>query len=138
MKKLTSFIMCMVMVAALAFGARTTLTVVDIAITSNGLNLTDGTTAAIADGHKFANSGDVFFAIVNGSAGAVVVTFQTPATVAGGVTITEQTVTVAAGKTHLVGNFNKSVFNQSDGMVYVDTDTQTDISYAAVKFVENR
>lgn len=138
MKRLTSFIMCLVLVTAFAYGARTALTIQVLGITTNGWNLTDNMTAAIADGHKFVNSGDIFFVIVNGAAGALVVTFQTPATVAGGVTITEHTVTVAAGKTHIVGNFNKSIFNQSDGMVYVDTDVQADMSYAAVRFTENR
>ena len=65
MKKVISFVMCLMLVTAFTYGVRTALTEQTLTIITNGWILTDNLTAAIADGHKFTNSGDVFFVIEN-------------------------------------------------------------------------
>lgn len=81
--------------------------------------------AGIADGHKFDNRGEEILAISNGGAGAHTVTVQTPRTV-GGLSVSEQTNTIAAGATEYMGPFAPGTFNQPSGAdrgkVFVDYD----------------
>lgn len=88
--------------------------------------------AANADGEEFANNGDVFIHMKNGSGGAIVATFKTPATVSG-VSIDEVEVTISAAGEEMVGPFDPAVFNQADGNVDVDFDGVTSLTIAALK-----
>ena len=110
--------------------ARTALTALSAAVT--GLNLTDNLTAAIADGHKFANPlGKTMFYAYNSSGGSITVTIQTPQTVEG-LAVAENAVAIAAGKSYLFDGLKRSTFNQSDGTVYVDYSAHADLSVAAI------
>lgn len=98
-------------------------------------------TAAAVDGHAFENLREnVVIHVKNGGAGAVVVTIATPATV-DGLAVPDRTVSIPAGGERFIGPFSKSVYNQDDTegdtgieeAVFVNTDTQADVSYAAIK-----
>lgn len=93
--------------------------------------LTPSYTAAIADGHKFPNGGDVFIHVKNGDAASKDITIQTPAKVEG-VDVAEVTVTVAATSEAMIGPFPPHLFNNSDG-VYVDYSDTTSVTIAAIK-----
>lgn len=103
----------------------------------------DGTeltfSAATAGGEAFDNSGqNVLLVVNNGSAGAVVVTIETPGTV-DGAAIADKTGSVAAGEIAVFGPFPKAAYNQADGdtglseAVRITTDTQTSITLAALR-----
>lgn len=117
--------------------ARTELAVQDCVVA--GLNPT--MTAAIADGHAFVNLGEnIFLYVDNGGGSAVAVTIETPGTVDGNA-IADLSVSVPAGESRFIGPFKRSVYNQDDSagdtgldkVVFVDTDIQTSVTYAAVK-----
>ncbi len=89
-------------------------------------------TAAVADGAKFANDGRMFVDVVNDSGSDVTVTVQTPGTV-GGLAIAERTVVVTAGESRKIGPFPPNIYNQSDGMVYLDYSAVTDVTVALMR-----
>lgn len=95
--------------------ARSTLNYQQIART--GLDPT--LAAANVDGNQFANDGRMFLRVVNGSGAPINVTIQTPGTVEG-LAIAERVVSVTNGETRDIGPFAPNIYNQSDGMVYVD------------------
>ena len=105
---------------------------------SPGLTVT--TTAAVTDGHKFANTGKTFVEVVNGSAGVVTVTFAVPVLV-DGLPVTSLAVPVGAGVTKLVGPFPVNLYNQgasdSLNMVYMDYSTITTVTVAAFTLPQN-
>jgi len=88
--------------------------------------------AAVADGAKFANDGRMFVDVVNDSASDVTVTVQTPGTV-DGLAIAERTVVVTAGESRKIGPFQPNIYNQSDGMVYMDYSAVTDVTVALMR-----
>ena len=99
--------------------ARTALTVNDL---SKAGSLVESLTAAIADGHKFANDGNVWLEVENGSASPITVTVTATQTIFS-LAVEDLVVTVAAGGRRKIGPFPPSVFNQSgadSGQVYVD------------------
>jgi hypothetical protein len=78
------------------------------------------TVGVVADGHKFANDGKVILLVRNSDgAAARVLTIQTPGTV-DGQAIADRTVSVAFGTSRVIGPFPPSIYNQADGMVYLD------------------
>ena len=89
-------------------------------------------TAANADGHKLLNNGDQFIIVKNGGASPINVTIQTPATIEG-IAIAEVVIAVAASAEEMIGNFPPSIFNQTDGMIYIDFSAVTDITVGAFK-----
>lgn len=90
-------------------------------------------TAAIADGHSFANSGqDVVLFVKNGSGAPVNVTVDIPKVV-DGVAMTDLVVAVAAGATRIIGPFPKGLYNQSGNVVHVDYSATASVEVAAVK-----
>lgn len=101
--------------------ARTVLT--KQAIVQAGL--TPSLAAANVDGHYFEGSGTVYLEVKNASAGAIDVTVQTPATVAG-LAVAELVVSIPATTGQKkIGPFMPRAFNRpaggSDaGLVYVD------------------
>jgi len=110
--------------------ARTTLSVQQI--TNSGI--TPSYAAATAtDGDAFANDGDVFVHVKNVGGSPVTLTIQTPGKVAG-VDIAEVTVTIPATTgDKMIGPFDPTVFNQSDGKVYLDWSAVTGVTVAAIR-----
>lgn len=89
-------------------------------------------TAAVADGAKFANDGRMFVDVVNDSASSINVTAQTPVTV-DGLAVTDLVVAVSAGESRKIGPFPPNIYNQSDGMVYLDYSAVTDVTVALMR-----
>ena len=113
--------------------ARGTLTVNNLSRSGN--DITTMTAADATNGHAFDNDGNVFIVVRNGGAGSITVTVQTPRTV-DDLAVADLTVSIAAGKTYLIGPFPTETFNQSGsdrGKVYVDFDTDTSVALGAYK-----
>ena len=108
--------------------ARETLTVQEIS--RSGLNMSF--TAAVADGHKFENTGREFIRVKNASGSSVNVTIQTPGTV-DGLAVADRVVAVPAAGERDIGSFTPSDYNQDDGDVYVDYSATSSVSAAAVQ-----
>lgn len=91
------------------------------------------TTFDAADDAMFANpDAQTVLVLQNDGAGAHIITFVTPKLAAGGLTIQDPTVTIAAGEKHAFGNFDPVVYNQPSGTdigkVYMDSDgTKTEM-----------
>jgi hypothetical protein len=113
--------------------ARTALTPTSVVYTGVAQ---PNTTAAIADGHKFVNGGNVWLEVANASGGDLTLTVQTQATYLG-FAVADHTVTIATGTTKLVGPFSTSVFNvgsgADEGMTYVDYSTTTSVTVRCYK-----
>lgn len=89
-------------------------------ITRAGVAVPAETAGVAADGHKFANDGNVFLLVRNASTTtARVLTVQTPGTV-DGLAIADLTVSIPATLSRYIGRFPSGIYNQADGMVYVD------------------
>ncbi len=86
--------------------------------------------AAETDGNAFANTGNQWLYVLNGSGGNVVVTIQTPKTVDGNA-VAEVTKTLATMEDWLFGVFRVDVYNQPSGEVYVDYDIVTTVTVQA-------
>ena len=77
--------------------------------------------------------------VKNAGGGGVVVSIDTPGTV-DGLAIPSLDVTVPAGEERFIGPFPRNVYNQDDSAgdtsiaeaVFIDTDTQTGITLAAL------
>jgi len=109
--------------------SRTTLTVQQIVTAANGLAVAL-TTAGTQ--HSFANDGRVFLYVRNTGA-AKTLTMTTPNTVQG-LAIADQTATITATTgDQMFGPFPPSLYNNSDGTVYVDLDTVTSASIGVVR-----
>lgn len=88
--------------------------------------------AANGDGNKFANDGVMFLHVVNGAGAPINVTIQTPGTV-DGLAIAEQVVAVTNAEERYIGPFPPGIYNQSDGMVYVDYSSATTITVSVLR-----
>ena len=86
------------------------------------------------DNHSFVNDGRTLIAVLKTGAAAGILTFKTPGTV-DGLAISEQIVTPAVLATSytLIGPFPPSIYNQSDGTVHVDLDSETTFSLGAFR-----
>ena len=111
--------------------ARTTISATTFtSIASNGYNLTDSgdfntLTPGSGNGVEFEYSSSNEIILKNDTGGPAVFTFvigvrAAEDTEVGG-TITDTTVTVADGKTHVLNDLNE-LFRNSDGNVYIDCD----------------
>lgn len=78
-------------------------------------------TDGIADGHKFVNNGKVFVECENTHTGALDFTFQTPKTI-GDLAVGERIVSLEADDVKPIGPFPTDLYNNPDGMVYLDYD----------------
>lgn len=94
--------------------ARTALTVQEIVRSG----LTPSYSAANVDGHSLPNSGKEMFHVKSGGTG-VTVTIQTPGTV-DGQAVADRTVVLGTSTERMIGPFPPSIYNQSDGTVYID------------------
>lgn len=85
------------------------------------------------NGNTFVNGPNVFLHVKNTGIGACTVTVITPAKISG-VDIADPTVVVPATTgDRMIGPFDPTIFNQSDGTVYVDWSTGTGVTVAVVK-----
>jgi hypothetical protein len=50
-----------------------------------------------------------------------------------GLAIAERTVVVTAGESRKIGPFPPNIYNQSDGMVYLDYSAVTDVTVALMR-----
>ncbi len=109
--------------------ARAALTVQQIART--GLKPTYAA-AVPADGHKFQNTGREFLHVKNGAGAPINVTIQTPGTV-DGLAVGELIVAVTNAEERMIGPFPTNIYNQADGMVYLDYSSETSVTVAVVR-----
>lgn len=109
--------------------ARQTMTVQQISRSG----LTPSYDAAHVDGHAFENDGlRTFLHIKNDGVGATIATITTPKTV-DDLAVADRTVTIALGAEKMIGPFPVNTYNQDDNTVYVDFDTLTSVTLAAIK-----
>ena len=132
MKKLSVFIISFLLIVGIGFSAESQLTIEVVDIT--GWNLTDNLTAANVDGNYWTNSEqDTYLVILNGSGGEITVTIVAKQTLQGGdVSITNPTVAVANAKTFIIGPFNRTIFNDTNG-IHVTYSAVGTVTVAAVQ-----
>lgn len=87
--------------------------------------------AAAADGNKFVNDGATMVHIKNGT-GDCVITIQIAKTV-DGQAVTDPTVTCTANEERFLPSLPPSIYNQADGMVYLDYDDESNVTIAVIK-----
>ena len=83
--------------------------------------------------HEFVNDGRTIIAVLK-TGGACIMTFQTPGTV-DSKDIAQLLITpgVHATKVTMIGPFPPSIYNQTDGTVYIDIDDETTFSLGAFR-----
>lgn len=106
--------------------ARVTLTLAQMS--HSGVELVP--VAAETDGNAFANTGNQWLYVLNGSGGNLIVTIKTPLTVEG-IAVAEITKTLATMEDWLFGTFSTRIFNQSNGEVHIDYDTVSSVTVQA-------
>ena len=99
-------------------------------ITRAGLEATYS--SAHADDNKFVNDGRSTFVHVKNGTGDVIITLQVAKTVDGNA-VTDPTVTCTADEERLIGPFPADIYNQTDGMVYIDWDDESNVTFAVLK-----
>jgi hypothetical protein len=110
--------------------ARVQLTVQDES--PAGVELTE-TAGDATNHHYFArNTGKERLIVKNGGVGSINVTIATPKTL-GGLSVGEQIVAVAAGKTKVIGPFDSDIYNQSDGSVNIDLSGASSVVLSVTK-----
>ena len=112
--------------------ARVPLPVTDIIRESPG-NPGTLTAGDETDHHEFVNDGRTLIAVLK-TGGTCVMTFETPGTV-DGLAIADQAVTPATHATRvvLIGPFPPGVYNQSNGLVYINITDETTFSLGAFR-----
>jgi len=94
--------------------------------------ITPSWVAAAAGGDTFANTGDTYFEIKNGST-EMTLTIETPAKIEG-IDIAEITVTIPATTgVKRIGPFDPAIFNQTTGRVNVTYSAVTSVTVGAFK-----
>lgn len=121
--------------------ARTDLTVTEI--DRDGVDLEATYEAANADGEAFLNNGATWITIKNGNAASRTVTIETNGRTVDGLTLPDDTVTVAQDEEMQIGPFERDTFNQKSGAVetggddkgkvYISFDAVTDLEIAAFR-----
>ena len=106
-----------------------TLTVQNTSLTG----ITPSWVSAAVGGDEFANTGDCYFEIKNGSGAEITLTIETPAKIEG-IDIAEITVAVAATTgVKRVGSFDPAIFNSSAGRVVVTYSAHETVTVGAFK-----
>ncbi len=83
--------------------------------------------------HAFANDGRIYIEVKNTAVADHTVTIQTPGTV-DALAVAERTVLIPANTgDKIIGPFPPSVYNQADGMVYIDIDVATTTTIAVIR-----
>lgn len=103
--------------------------------TADSDGVTVAFTAANVDGHSISPASVLL--VDNGSAGAITVTVQTPAT-QDGLDVAEQTVSVPAGAVSAIGGLSPRTFARPSGatdagQVYVDFSAVASVTVAALE-----
>lgn len=108
-----------------------TLTVTTV--TRAGHDVAGVAATAGAGGDEFANTGQEFLEVKNGSGAPITVTLDIKSTV-DGAAVTDPTVTVAAGVTKIIGPFPPSIYNDSGtGRAKVTYSDVTTVTVKALK-----
>jgi hypothetical protein len=108
--------------------ARTALSVQQVVRT--GLTPSYGA-ANGSGGHSLPNSGVEMVHVKTGGTGCVV-TIQTPGTV-DGLAVPDRTITIGTNSERMIGPFPPGVYNQADGSIYIDFDSVTTVTIAAIR-----
>ena len=107
--------------------ARTALAVQTIA----DEGITPAFTAAPVDGHSVPGDGDVWLEVKNTSGSPINVTVQTGGTLMGE-PVTDKVIAIPATTgDKIIGPFPPALYNQADGLVYVDFASVTNLTIAA-------
>jgi hypothetical protein len=88
--------------------------------------------SAHTDGNKFSNDGHMFLHVKNGAGAPINVTIQTAALYEG-LAVADVVVAVTNGEERMIGPFPVNIYNQVDGMVYVDYSSVTTITVAVLR-----
>lgn len=83
--------------------------------------------AVQTDGNAFPNTGNQLFYIKNGNGSTIVVTIQTPLTIAG-IALAEVTKSLLTTEEWVFGTFPTHIFNQSNGEVWIDYDISASVT----------
>lgn len=120
--------------------ARTDLTVTEI--DRDGVDLEATYEAANADGEAFLNNGATWIVVKNANVASRTITLETNGRTVDGLTLPDDTVTVAQNEEMMIGPFPRDTFNQTSatetgasdaGKVYVSFDAVTDLSICALR-----
>ena len=114
----------------MAYASAVALPVVEI-VRAGIVSTTLPVTPTATHGNKMLNDGRTFIEVNNGSGDSIDVTINTPGSV-DGYAIAELTVAVAAGVRKKIGPFT-SIFNQSDGYVWVVCSAVTTVTMGAFR-----
>lgn len=102
-------------------------------ISRTGLNLDSVAVAADAGlTEKWAGTGAEFLYVLNGGGSSITVTLNIPTTI-DGQAVTAKTVTIAAAEHALIGPFNTSYYNDSNGNVNITWSAVTSVKLAVCK-----
>lgn len=99
-------------------------------ITRDGLNPT--MVAAAGGGDQFANTGKEFVEVDNADAAPMTATFVTQKTV-DGQAVGDRAVTVPAGERRIIGPFDPSVYNDSNGNLQITYSAVTSVTVGVRK-----
>jgi len=116
--------------------ARDTLTIQELAGEGSQYDAAIAFTAmTAANDMDFDNvGGNILIMIVNEHVAAQTATFVSVADDRG--RSGDLSIEVAAGKTAMVGPFNPTFWNQSDGKVHIDSDDETTFNFAAIRYTQ--
>lgn len=87
--------------------------------------------AAEAGGDEFANTGKELLLVTNGAGSPVTLTVSTSQTV-DGLAVADKAIPIPAGETHVLGPWNKSLYNDVDGNVQLAWSSHTDVELAVI------
>lgn len=87
--------------------------------------------AAAGGGDKFVNTGNELLYIKNGGGGSITLTLD--AQTINGLTITDPTVTVAAGVEKIIGPFDPRYFTDSSGFLNLSYSAVTSVTVAVIQ-----
>jgi hypothetical protein len=92
------------------------------------------TAATATDGDAFPNTGREYLEVANGSGAPIIVTLDVQRTTdSDGATVTDPTVTVAAGATKRIGPFNPATYNDANGRVKATCSAVATVTVEAVQ-----
>lgn len=116
---------------------RVALAVADIVI--GGINAADDGQTPTVDNFYLPNNGRQMIGVYNGDASSKTVTIQSypRGDAPGGLTVSDKTVVVEAGKTELIGPFPPSIYNNASNQVEIDLSAVTAVKVKGLKFVAN-
>lgn len=114
--------------------ARGSITVTDLART--GITPISQTNSDASNKHLITlNDGKVFLEIISSDAGSQTVVFKSnPDLTTDGLTLSDLTITIAAGATKLVGPFKVATFKQNaTNDLYIDPSVSTNLKFRAYR-----